>query len=75
MAEYYLEVWGEMCPVPILKAERKLKELTNNDVLFLETDHSCTARTIENWAKKKKYQVKIKEVEAGIWRIEISQNY
>lgn len=73
MGEYYLEVWGEMCPVPLLKAEKKLIELADNDVLILETDHSCTARTVENWAKKKKYQVTIEQVDVGIWRIGISR--
>jgi len=71
MGEYYLQLWGEMCPVPLLKAEKKLKELTAQDTLVLETDHSCTARTIQNWARKKKHLVKTDEIANGIWQIRI----
>jgi TusA-related sulfurtransferase len=71
LGEYFLHLWGEMCPVPLLKAEKKLKELTAQDILVLETDHSCTARTVEAWAEKKGYGVVIDEVANGIWRIRI----
>lgn len=74
MGEHYLEVWGEMCPIPLLKAEKRLKELTPQDILILETDHSCTARTMENWAKKKKYKYQVDEVDNGIWRITIQKH-
>lgn len=73
MGEHYMELWGEMCPVPLLKVEKKLKELKSLDTLVLETDHSCTARTIGNWAKKKRYLVKVDEVANGIWKISIEK--
>lgn len=73
MGEYYLQLWGEMCPIPLLKAEKKLKELTVRDTLILETDHSCTARTVETWARKKRYLVKTDEVANGIWQISIQK--
>ncbi len=71
MEEYFLQLWGEMCPVPLLKAEKKLKELTAQDTLVLETDHSCTARTVRTWADKKGYRVSAYEVANGIWQIRI----
>lgn len=73
MGEHYLEVWGEMCPIPLLKAEKKLKQLTPEDTLILETDHSCTARTVESWATKKKYHFRVDEVDNGVWRIAIQK--
>ncbi|MHB8172542.1 MAG: sulfurtransferase TusA family protein [Thermincolia bacterium] len=73
MGEYFLHLWGEMCPVPLLKAEKKLKELTAQDILVLESDHSCTARTIQTWAGKKGYRVSVDEVANGIWQIRIQK--
>lgn len=73
MGDYFLHLWGEMCPVPLLKAEKKLKELMAQDTLVLETDHSCTARTVAIWAGKKGYRVSTDEVANGIWQIRIQK--
>jgi len=72
MAEKFLAAWGEMCPLPLLKAERELGNLKAGDLLVIETDHSCTARTFENWSLKHKVNVEVEEVECGVWQIRIS---
>ncbi|AVX20221.1 MULTISPECIES: sulfurtransferase TusA family protein [Carboxydocella] len=72
MAEIFLEAWGEMCPLPLLKAEKELKQLKPGDSLVLETDHSCTARTFENWARKHQVVLEVEEVECGVWQIRIT---
>ena len=74
MSNHFLHLWGEMCPVPLLKTEKKLKTLTSEDTLVLETDHSCTARTITIWAGKKGYRVSTDEIANGIWQIKIQKH-
>lgn len=73
MASFKIEVWGEMCPIPMLKAEKKLKELAVGDTLVMETDHSCTARSMETWVKKHKQEVECREVDYGVWEIVITK--
>jgi len=73
MATYYLDIWGEMCPIPIIKTQRKLKELKCGDTLVLETDHSCTSRALVVWAQEHGHKVKEEEVANGIWRIELTK--
>ncbi|MEL1136213.1 sulfurtransferase TusA family protein [Desulfitobacterium sp. THU1] len=71
MVTYQLDIWGEMCPIPIIKTQRKLKEMSCGDVLILETDHSCTSRALVVWAREHGHDIKEEEVSNGIWRLEL----
>lgn len=75
MVTYYLDIWGEMCPIPIIKTQRKLKEMSYGDVLILETDHSCTSRALVIWAKEHGHEIEEKEVSNGIWRLELTKKH
>ncbi|UNC92777.1 sulfurtransferase TusA family protein [Candidatus Contubernalis alkaliaceticus] len=68
MGTFFIDALGDMCPIPALRAEQKLKKLKKGDVLVIETDHSCAMTSIPNHLKKK-CSVEIKEVEEGIWQI------
>ena len=41
MNEVLLDCFGEACPVPLVKAQNKIKELAVGDVLIVQIDHSC----------------------------------
>lgn len=70
--EHFLEVLGEMCPIPIIKAEKALKKLKAGDKLILETDHSCSIQSVTgHFLNKYGYPCRVVEVEEGIWQIEI----
>ncbi len=71
MKDYKLEVWGEMCPLPLLKVQRKIKEIKSGDSITLETEHSCTSRAVAQWAKEKNYEFEEEEIVNGIWRLRI----
>ncbi len=71
MAIYFLDALGDMCPIPALKAEKKLKDLKEGDVLVVESDHSCAMTSIPNYLKKRKHEITIEVVEEGIWQIKI----
>lgn len=71
MATYFLDALGDMCPIPALKAEKKLKDLKEGDVLVVESDHSCAMTSIPNHLKKRKHEITIEVVEEGVWQIKI----
>ncbi|AFL98708.1 putative redox protein, regulator of disulfide bond formation [Desulfitobacterium dehalogenans ATCC 51507] len=75
MVTYTLDIWGEMCPIPIIKTQRKLKEMACGDRLVLETDHSCTSRAIVLWAREHGHEIEESEVSNGIWRLEITKGH
>jgi tRNA 2-thiouridine synthesizing protein A len=72
--EHFVDALGDMCPIPIIKAEKKLKLLAVNDLVILETDHSCSLASVTNhFNKKYGYKTRIKEVAKGIWQITIEK--
>ncbi len=72
--EHFVDSLGEMCPIPIIKAEKKLKTLEAGEILILETDHSCSIQSVTgHFEKKYGYPCTIVEVEEGIWQIEITK--
>ncbi len=74
MGKFILDALGDMCPIPAIKAEKKLKELKEGDTLVVETDHSCAMTSIPNHLKKKKCSIEIEEIEEGIWHIIITKS-
>lgn len=73
MNTYFLDVLGEMCPIPILRAEQRLKDLKPGDVLVVESDHSCVAEALPPHFRKKRCRVTVTEVANGIWQIQITK--
>ncbi len=73
MAEYRLDCLGEACPVPLLKTQKKMAELTVGDVLVVEIDHSCAMKNVPEWARKEGHPVEIEEVGDGEWEIYIEK--
>ncbi len=68
-----LDCLGDMCPVPILKAENNLKEMKAGDSLLIVTDHSCVARSLVEKLQQKKYAIEEDEVTNGIWEITVTK--
>jgi TusA-related sulfurtransferase len=73
MAEHRLDCTGEACPIPLLKAEKKLGQLEVGDVLIVETDHSCAVKNIPEWARKHGHIVDLEEIDEGRWEIIIEK--
>ena len=36
--EYYLDTKGYECPIPVLKAAKRIKKLKKNDLITIESD-------------------------------------
>lgn len=75
LAIYQIDIWGEMCPIPLIKTQRQLKKMSCGDILVLETEHSCTSRAIVLWAKENGHEIDEKEVSNGIWRLEMIKRH
>jgi TusA-related sulfurtransferase len=73
MSEIFLDTLGEMCPLPILRAEKELKKMKAGDVLVLETDHSCSVTVIPRHFKKVNYPSTVTKVDVGVWQIRIQK--
>ncbi len=73
MKEYELDCLGEACPVPLVKAQNKLKEVEIGDMLILQIDHSCAMKNVPEWARKDGHNVEIEEVDDGEWEIFIEK--
>lgn len=73
MVEYTLDCLGEACPVPLMKTEKKMVELSVGDVLIVSIDHSCAMKNIPEWARKQGHNVEIEEVDDGEWEIVIEK--
>ncbi|MCG0278706.1 MAG: sulfurtransferase TusA family protein [Thermanaeromonas sp.] len=73
MAVYRLNVYGEMCPLPIVRVKIKLKSLARGDFLIVESDHSCTTQALVDVVKKMGHRAEVKTVGNGLWEIHIEK--
>lgn len=73
MAEIELDCYGEACPVPLVKAQNKLKEMAVNDVLIVQIDHSCAMKNVPEWARKEGHNVEVEEIDDGEWEVIIEK--
>jgi TusA-related sulfurtransferase len=65
----YIDCFGDMCPLPILKIEKRLGEIEPGDEFLLVTDHSCTVESIKQKYSKRNVQFRIEEVLNGVWEV------
>jgi len=73
MNEVIIDCLGEACPVPLVKAQNKLKEMGTGDVLIVQIDHSCAMKNVPEWARKDGHNVEVEEVDDGEWEVIIEK--
>lgn len=73
MNEVILDCLGEACPVPLVKAQNKLKGMASGDVLIVQIDHSCAMKNLPEWARTDGHNVEVDEVEDGEWEVVIEK--
>jgi TusA-related sulfurtransferase len=73
MKEVELDCYGEACPVPLVKAQNKLKELEIGDVLIVQIDHSCAMKNVPEWARSEGHNVEVEEIDDGEWEVIIEK--
>ncbi len=62
-----IDCMGDMCPIPMMKIEMKLKSIKSGEAFMVVTDHSCTIVSIKS--KYARHITKIDEVMNGVWEI------
>ena len=67
-----IDCLGEMCPIPVLKAQKEFKKLKSGDTIKIITDHSCALESVTNAFKK--HQISADEVIVGVWEILITKS-
>ncbi|MEA3284919.1 MAG: sulfurtransferase TusA family protein, partial [Synergistota bacterium] len=60
--EYILDCLGEACPIPLIKAQKKMAEMSVGDTITIEIDHSCAVKNVPEWANKEGYNCEIEEI-------------
>lgn len=73
MALVKIDCMCDPCPVPLLKAAQKLKNMAIGDVVLVETDHSCALANITEWAEKGGLECWVEETGSGDWNIFIKK--
>jgi tRNA 2-thiouridine synthesizing protein A len=68
-----LDVRGEICPYPMLRAVEALKKLTPGDELAVLTDHPPALSTIPWEAAKLGYEATIEPAGDSEWRIALER--
>ena len=73
MNEIIIDCLGEACPVPLVKAQNKLKEMAIGDILIVQIDHSCAMKNLPEWARNDGHNVEVEEVDDGEWEVIIEK--
>ncbi|MCH4888434.1 sulfurtransferase TusA family protein [Acidaminobacter sp. JC074] len=74
MNEVVIDCLGEACPVPLVKAQNKLKEMSVGDILIVQIDHSCAMKNVPEWARNDGHNVEVEEVDDGEWEVIIEKS-
>lgn len=73
MAIYELDCMYEACPIPLLKALKKLNDMKVGDILIIKTDHSCSIVNVVEWVEKQGHYIDYLETGEGEWEIYIEK--
>ena len=64
-----IDCFGDICPVPVLKAAARLKQLKKGGSFILITDHSCVVAFVKEKYAHQPVSLEIDEVMNGVWEI------
>lgn len=69
-----LDVRGEVCPYPMMKASEAMKKAKPGECIEVLTDHPPALLTIPNEAVRLGWDVKIERVRSAEWRLILTQS-
>lgn len=69
-----IDCFGEICPVPLIKLQKELKELNSGETIMLVVDHSCSVEAINNYYNDTTTKVIVDEVINGVWEISVTKS-
>ncbi len=69
-----LDTRGEICPYPLVMAQREMGQLDPGDVLIVLSDYPLSAENIPRWAAEQGHRViRVEKVGGALWEIEIEK--
>lgn len=68
-----LDLVGEVCPVPVLKAAEAMERLAPGDVLTIITDFARSVRNLMDWAERCGHPFEVEELADGSWAVHVSK--
>jgi tRNA 2-thiouridine synthesizing protein A len=68
-----IDCFGDICPIPLLKAQKETAQMSVGDEVIIVTDHSCTVESIEEYYLNTSFKMEIDEVINGVWEIHITK--
>lgn len=69
-----VDVRGEVCPYPMMKAVEAMQELKGAEEIVVITDHAPCLETIPPQAPRLGYSCSIQETGSPEWRITLTPN-
>jgi len=69
-----LDVRGDVCPYPMMKAVQAMKKLKGAEEVVVITDHAPCLETIPPQAPRHGYQCQIEQTGSPEWRITLTPN-
>ena len=73
MKEEFLDCKYEPCPIPLIKASKKLNKMEAGDLLIMVTDHNCSITNVIEWVEKQGNKMDYIEIGKGEWEIYIEK--
>lgn len=68
-----IDCFGDICPVPLIKIQHKLDELSIGETFMIVVDHSCVVESINEYYADTKHEIIAEEVMNGVWEITITK--
>lgn len=69
-----LDTRGEICPYPLVMAQREIRKLAPGDILIVVSDYPLSAENIPRWAAEQGHRViRVEKVSGALWEIEIEK--
>lgn len=69
-----VDVRGEICPYPMLKAVEAMQKAKPNEAIEVLTDHAPALETIPTQAERLGWGVRIEETRPGEWCLHLARN-
>ncbi len=69
-----LDVRGEVCPYPMMKASEAMKKAKQGEAIEVQVDHPPALITIPNEAVKLGWDVQIQKVKEAEWKLTLTKS-
>ena len=66
-----MDLTGEVCPIPIIRARRALRDMALGDILCLRTDYNRTVRNLLDFCEDEGHDFEVDETGDGVWLVTI----